>query len=162
MNRFSPLLRRAVIVVAAAGIAIGASACDPAPASAPTKTRAAASSSDAAQALRLINDYRAAHGLPTLTQAADATAKAQQHANDMAAQGRLFHSSSLASGIQPGWSALGENVGVGGSVSQIESMFQASGPHNANLLSPNSNQVGVGVARGANGQLYVTQFFVGR
>ena len=47
-------------------------------------------------------------------------------------------------------------------MSQVESMFEASGPHRANLLNGAYNQIGVGVARGSDGQLYVTEFFVGR
>jgi uncharacterized protein YkwD len=109
----------------------------------------------------MVNNYRAANGLPALATASDATAKAQQHSNDMAAQGRIYHSSSMSSGIKSGWSALGENVGMGGSVSQVESMFEGSGPHRANLLG-DFTQIGVGVAHGADGQLYVTEFFVGR
>jgi uncharacterized protein YkwD len=109
-----------------------------------------------------VNSYRAANGLAGLSVAGDATAKAQQHANDMAAQGRLFHSSNLPSGIQNDWTALGENVGVGGSVDQLESMFEASSAHRANLVNGAYNQIGVGVARGGDGQLYVTEFFVGR
>jgi uncharacterized protein YkwD len=109
-----------------------------------------------------VNQYRAAHGLAPLAQAGDAAAKAQQHSDDMAAQGRLFHSSSMSSGINSGWSSLGENVGVGGSASQVESMFEGSGPHRANLLNESFTQIGVGVSRGGDGQLYFTQFFVGR
>jgi uncharacterized protein YkwD len=112
--------------------------------------------------LSLVNGFRAANGLPALAQAGDATAKAQQHSTEMAANRSLVHSSSLDSGIQPGWLALGENVGVGGSTSQLESMFEASGPHRQNLLNGAYNQIGIGAARGGDGQLYITEFFVGR
>jgi uncharacterized protein YkwD len=80
----------------------------------------------------------------------------------MAAQQRLFHSSSLTSGIQGGWTAIGENVGSGQSIQQLASMFEASSTHRANLLNGAYNQIGVGVAHGADGQVYVTEFFVGR
>jgi uncharacterized protein YkwD len=132
----------------------------PAPESAPRA--ATASPSDAAQLISMVNQYRADHGLPALARAGDATAKAQKHSDDMAAQGRMFHSSSMSSGISPGWSSLGENVGVGGSASQVESMFEASGPHRSNILSESFTQIGVGVTIGDDGQLYVTEFFVGR
>ena len=145
---------------------------EPAPAPAPKKKAAPApqpapkaanvSGSDAAQLVSLVNQYRAANGLPALAKASDATAKAQQHSNDMAAQGRMFHSSSMSSGISPGWSSLGENVGVGGSASQVESMFENSGPHRANILNESFTQIGVGVTVGDDGQLYVTEIFVGR
>jgi len=129
----------------------------PAPAPAPANDGSAAS-----QLLSLVNRFRAAHGLPALSSASDAMAKAQQHARDMAAQGRIYHSSSMSSGISGGWTALGENVGMGSSVSQIESMFEGSSQHRANLLNPSFNQIGVGVAQGSDGALYVTEFFVGR
>jgi uncharacterized protein YkwD len=112
--------------------------------------------------LSLVNNYRSAHGLAPLAQASDATAKAQQHSNDMAAQGRIFHSSSMSSGIKSGWTAIGENVGMGGSVGQVESMFEGSSPHRANLLNSAYTQIGVGVAYGSDGQIYVTECFVGR
>jgi uncharacterized protein YkwD len=112
--------------------------------------------------LSLVNGFRAANGLPALAQAGDATAKAQEHSTEMAASGSLHHSSSLDSGIQPGWLALGENVGVGGSPGQLESMFEASGPHRKNLLNGAYSQIGIGAVRGGDGQLYVTEFFVGR
>jgi uncharacterized protein YkwD len=57
---------------------------------------------------------------------------------------------------------LGENVGVGSSAAQLESMFEASSAHRDNLLNWAYNQVGVGVTRGGDGRLYVTQFFVAR
>jgi uncharacterized protein YkwD len=154
------LLRRAVIPFAVAAIVFGSAACQPRPASGPTASRAGAS--DASQMLTLINGYRAANGLPGLSTEGDAMAKAQQHADEMAAQGHIFHSSSLSSGIADGWTALGENVGMGGSPLQLQGMFQGSGPHNANMLNGAYNFVGVGAARGSDGQLYVTEDFVGR
>ncbi|MEY2459281.1 MAG: hypothetical protein QOG30_1111 [Acidimicrobiaceae bacterium] len=132
----------------------------PAPQSSPKAANV--SGSDAAQLISLVNQYRAANGLPALAKASDATAKAQQHSNDMAAQGRMSHSSSMSSGISPGWSSLGENVGVGGSASQVESMFENSGPHRANHLNESFTQIGVGVTIGDDGQMYVTEVFVGR
>lgn len=161
MSTTHPLLRRALMGVAVLGITIGAAACDPAPTPAPAPVRAS-SSSEVDQAIALINDYRAANGLAGLSWAGDAGAKAQQHANEMAASGSVYHSSSLSSGIQSGWRTLGENVGVGGSVSQLQSMFESSSAHRANLLNGAFNQVGVGVAHGGDGRVYVTQFFVGR
>jgi uncharacterized protein YkwD len=153
-----PLLRRALVLLAVGTIAVGTSACQPAPAS----SGSGGGSPQAAQLISLVNGYRAAHGLPGLAQAGDGTAKAQQHADDMAAQRRMFHSSSLTSGIQNDWTALGENVGVGGSITQLESMFEASAPHRANLLNGAYTQIGVGLATGTDGQLYVTEFFIGR
>jgi uncharacterized protein YkwD len=164
VNTKLPLLRRALVAVAVGTIAVGTAACDPTPAAAPAPppSPAASVSSESAHLVALVNAYRAANGLAGLSEAGDATSKARQHSSDMAAQVRLFHSTSLSSGVQNGWTALGENVGVGGGVDQLESMFEASGPHRANLLNGAYNQIGVGLARGGDGQLYVTEFFVGR
>jgi len=112
--------------------------------------------------LSLINNFRSSNGVAPAVTAGDATAKAQAHANEMAAAGSLFHSSDLASGIQPGWRGIGENVGVSYSLSQVESMLEASTPHRSTMLNGLYNQVGVGVAHGADGRIYVTEIFVGR
>jgi uncharacterized protein YkwD len=168
VTRHAPLLRRALILVVVGTIGIGSAACQPKrAASAPKPAQNAApiassAGSESAQLLSLVNRFRAANGLPALAQAGDATAKAQQHANEMAASRSLVHSASLPSGIQSGWTALGENVGVGGSASQLEAMFEGSGAHRKNMLSGAYSQIGVGVARGGDGQIYATEFFVGR
>ena len=155
-------LRRALILVAVSAVGFGTAACQPQTSFVSAAPASVSSGSEASQLLSLVNAYRTANGLPALTPAADAMAKAQQHSNDMAAHNSLFHSSSLSSGIGGGWRALGENVGDGGSVAQIQSMFQASGPHNANLLNGAYNLVGVGVAHAANGTTFVTEIFVAR
>jgi len=154
------LVRRALFLVLAGTVVFGASACQPRRSL--STTAAYTPSSEADQVLSLLNGYRSANGLPALAVADDATAKAQQHTYDMAAQGALFHSTDLAAGIQPGWSMLGENVGVGSSADQVQAMFEGSGPHRDNMLNGAYDQVGIGVAHGADGRLYVTQFFVAR
>jgi len=158
-----PLLRRALFSVLAVSLVFGASACHVRrTASAPVAAQAFVPSSDNDQVLALLNGFRAAHGLPALIVAGDASAKAQEHSDEMAAAASLYHSADLASGIQPGWSVLGENVGVGSDAGQLESMFEASPLHCANLLNAAYDQVGVGVAHGGDGRMYVTQFFVAR
>jgi uncharacterized protein YkwD len=159
MTATPPLLRRALIVLAVATIAIGTAACEPntSPPSGPIAT-----SPEARQLLSLVNNFRAANGLGGLVEAYDGTAKAQAHSDEMAAYKTLFHSSSLSSGIANDWTALGENVGVGQTIPQIESMFETSSPHRANLLNGAFDQIGVGVTRGSDGNLYVTEFFIAR
>ena len=163
MTLSKTLVRRALFCLVSGTVVLGSAACQPRrSASAPITAQAFAPSSESDQVLSLLNGYRAANGLPALAVAGDATAKAQEHSDATAAQGTLFHSSSLDSGIQPGWTILGENVGVGGSPAQLESMFEGSGPHRDNMLNGAYNQVGIGVAHGGDGRIYVTQFFVGR
>ena len=163
MTLSKTLVRRALFCLVAGTVVLGSAACQPRrSASAPFTAQAVAPSSESDQVLSLLNDFRAANGLPALAVAGDATAKAQEHTDAMAAQGTLFHSPSLDSGIQPGWTLLGENVGVGGSPAELESMFEASGPHRDNMLNSAYNQIGIGVTHGGDGRIYVTQFFVGR
>ena len=156
-----PLLRRALLAVAIATLAIGSAACQPRPATA-SQRAAAAGSGESAQMVAMINNFRGANGLPGVATAGDATYKAQAHANEMAAAGAIFHSSNLASSIQPGWRGIGENVAVAYSLSQAESSLEASAPHRTTMLNGLYNQVGVGVAHGANGAVYVAEVFVGR
>jgi uncharacterized protein YkwD len=140
-------------------LALSASAC--AQAGSSPRPAYASASPNTAYLIALVNNYRAANGVGPLAEAGDADAKAQQQANDMAASGSIYHSN-LASGIQPGWAAIGENVGVGATIDSVEASLQASAPHRANLLSGSYNQVGVGVAVGSDGRVYVAQEFVGR
>jgi hypothetical protein len=44
-------------------------------------------------------------------------------------------------------------------VSQIQQAFMGSSPHRANILSGTYTQVGIGTARGSDGQLYVDEVF---
>jgi uncharacterized protein YkwD len=155
------LLRRAFVALAIGLLAVGSAACQPRPASAP-RNAAATSSAEPAQLVTLINNFRAANGMAGLAVANDATWKAQQHADQMAGALTIFHSSDLAAGLQPGWRGVGENVGVAYSLGQVESLLEASAPHRANLLNGLYNQVGVGVAHGSDGRIYVTEIFVGR
>ena len=58
----------------------------------------------------VVNNVRADYGRGSLQMAYDASAKAQALAQSMADQSRIFHSTNLAAGIAPGWTALAENV----------------------------------------------------
>ena len=162
MTLANTLVRRALFCLLAGTVVFGSAACQPRRTVSAPRTAAYAPSTDADQVLSLLNAYRAANGLSPLAVAGDAAAKAQEHSDEMAAQGTLFHSSSLSSGIQPGWTQLGENVGVAGSADSCQNLFQGSGAHNDNMLNAAYNQVGVGATRGGDGRLYVTQFFVAR
>ena len=134
-------------------------AAPPAPAP-PPPAAATASPSQAARSLALLNSWRQQNGLPALVVASDAQAKAQQHAQEMAAAGKLWHTN-LQSGVDPSWTTWAENVGAAGSADQVHQMFMASSSHNANMLSPNMTHVGVGAAVGADGNVYICQEFVG-
>jgi uncharacterized protein YkwD len=64
----------------------------------------------------------------------------------------LSHSD-LTAGAPAGWQKLGENVacrttntGVSGAIAPIESQFMNSPGHRANILDPQYNRAGIGVA----------------
>jgi uncharacterized protein YkwD len=108
---------------------------------------------------RLVNDARAAYGIPGLMIHGQMNDKAQAWAERMAAEGRIFHSD-LVSGAPAGWTLLGENVGVGYSLQQIQDAYMNSAPHRANILDRRFTHVGYGVARGADGRIYSVQYFM--
>ncbi len=111
-----------------------------------------------AQASSVLNQFRSANHVASLTHSTELDAKAQVHAQAMAAAGTLFHSS-LPAGLSPGWRSLGENIAVAGDVVSAQGWLQASPPHRANMLNGKFNLVGVGVVRSANGSVWVVQDF---
>lgn len=109
--------------------------------------------------MALVNSWRQQNGLAPLAYTGDAAAKAQAHAEHMAAAGKLSHTN-ISAGLG-GWSSWAENVGYASSADKVHSMFQSSGGHNANMLSPNSTHIGIGAAIGADGNVYISQSYVG-
>ena len=105
-----------------------------------------------------INGARSSRGLRAYAARSDLASVARRHAARMAASGRIYHNPRLGSEVT-GWRSVGENVGSGGSVSQIHQAFMASSSHRGNILSGTFTQVGVGTARSSNGTLYVSQVF---
>jgi hypothetical protein len=79
----------------------------------------------------------------------------------MAAAQDIFHSS-LDTRVGPGWIRLGENVAVDLSVVAAERALETSPAHLANLVKPSYDYVGIGVAHGADGGVYVVQDFGSR
>jgi uncharacterized protein YkwD len=90
-------------------------------------------------------------------------AKAQFWANAMAVTHTLVHSN-LAAGLQSlPWTMLGENVGDIGPCANpdqaIANAFVSSWPHFLNLVNPGWTSMGVGVARAADGTVWVAEEF---
>jgi uncharacterized protein YkwD len=81
------------------------------------------------------------------------------HTRAMARQESLFHtSSSVLSKRVTNWVLLGENVGVGGTVSSLHQAFMNSAPHRANIMLSRFKYVGVGVKQ-AGDRMWVTVTF---
>ncbi len=110
------------------------------------------------QFVNKINNARAAAGKAPVETYWDLTDDARAHSKRMAEEQNLYHSPNLGS-VTTGWKALGENVGVGGSVNQLFDAFMGSSAHRANILG-SYNYVGVGVKVDANDVMWVTMIFM--
>lgn len=97
-------------------------------------------------------------------------AVARQHSEEMARNGYFGHQGLDGSspdvrvsraGIQ--WKASGENIAKFGDIAHAEQAFmnepRFQHNHRSNILSNSYTHVGVGIARGADGYLYITQEF---
>jgi uncharacterized protein YkwD len=145
----------------------------PAAASVPTPAAVPAVSSSGAesQLVALINQFRQKHGIGPLSVHGTLTNKARLWAAHMASGGcgtgsnglpNICHSN-LTDGINVQWSALEENVGMcspKNNVSGMESAFEGSPGHAANMLSTKVHYVGVGFAYVGN-YMYVAEEFMG-
>jgi uncharacterized protein YkwD len=110
---------------------------------------------------QLTNDDRADHDSRVLDLDAELTRYARRHSQAMADAGEIFHTENLAAKLKDkDWSAAGENVGVGSSLSGLEAAFMDSTPHRRNILNRDFDDVAVGVAE-SNGNFWVTVIFYG-
>jgi uncharacterized protein YkwD len=141
--------RLAVGVFAALALSAGAVALTPS---------AALADGNSGSFLGHLNSLRAAHGLPGLTVASDLTAVASAHSAQMAASATIYHNASLTS-VVANWQTLGENVGMGPSVSAIDNAFDASPDHYANEINSSYTQVGIGSVTDSRGEIFVTLDF---
>jgi uncharacterized protein YkwD len=135
----------AVLTLAAAAL-IGPMAASP----------AAAANSGERELRTYINEARDRRGARELGMRAFLVRAARRHSRWMAATGQLAHSTDLASyaGARD-WSILGENIGYGPSMEVLHDAFMDSPPHRRNEL------VGVGMALGDDGRIWVTVLFLG-
>ena len=107
----------------------------------------------------LINTTRTANGLATLQSDSGLRAHAQYHAERMAAEGRIYHSSAAELRSAAGaFEKLGENVGRGGSAESLHQAFMNSSGHRANILGDYTH-MGIGAAE-ADGIIYVAVVFM--
>ena len=104
----------------------------------------------------LINSLRASNGLAALASEGSLNARARDWAKRMSDEGKLSHSN--ISSLLPPWSAAGENVGAGGSVSAIFSSLKGSSGHLA-TMNGNYTHLGVGVYQDATGTLWTVHVF---
>jgi uncharacterized protein YkwD len=123
---------------------------------------ASASSSADNDFLAKVNAARKAHGLDPLRMVSDlhtlATRWSRHQAHGGCGSEVICHNPHLASDVS-NWRIVGENVGVGPDVGDIETAFMESPEHRANILEPSYTEIGIGTAIGKDGRLYVTQDF---
>ena len=147
------MLRHALaIAFAIATIAIGSSTSAAASAIADRSSQRASAQSDL---IALVNAYRANNGLQTVSLNGALTAAASWMAGDMAARNYIGHVSSdgrsptqrmSAFGYPATSTYTGEDLGAGyGTAGAVLGGWQASTAHNAVLLNPNYNAVGIGL-----------------
>ena len=124
-------------------------------ASAPQAAHASASPKERRFA-SMVNATRGTATLSSMKLSNHLSDVARKHSKHMANKGELYHSN-LERLLGPGVTAVGENVGFGGSLDDLLKAFLASPPHAENLLG-DYRQTGVGIVR-ADGQIWITQVF---
>jgi len=115
--------------------------------------------------LRLVNEARAARGLPHLYMDASLRFVAREHSTDMAVHGYVGHGSltgrsfldRLAPVVRSG--LVGENVTLAQTVDQAHTIFLASTGHFQNIMNPEFHRIGIGVAEAGSAGLAVTEDF---
>ena len=110
------------------------------------------------EAFVVLNNDRAAHGLAPVIPHGELLAKAQAWADKLASDGRLSHSN-LSSGVPGCWRSLGENVGYGATVENVQNAFMNSQGHKDNVLNGAYGFAGTGVSRNGD-RVYVVQVFM--
>jgi len=142
-RRSAGRVRRSLLAVAAVALlGLASAACTP----------------DVNRTYDLINQSRAQNGRPSYSINLDLYFKAQAWADHLSRQGSLSHSN-LPDGAPAGWRALGENVGVAGSVDGVHNAFMNSTGHRNNVLSWTFNHMGAGVTRDGAGRYWVVHEF---
>jgi hypothetical protein len=121
---------------------------------------AAADAAAESQFVSLTNSSRASAGIGRLSVDGELTSIARRWSAKMAADNRLAHNPNLSREVTQDWTKLGENVGVGDNPDQIHQAFMNSPAHRANILDGAFTRVGVGVVRGGDGRIWVTEVFM--
>jgi hypothetical protein len=124
-----------------------------------TPAPARATAAEEGELLSLVNALRSSRGLRPAVVHAELRALADEWARRMAAARAISHSP-LEQRVHADWVRLGENVAVDVSVEAAERALEASPDHLTNLVTPAYDYIGIGVAHGADGGVYVVQEFM--
>jgi uncharacterized protein YkwD len=106
-----------------------------------------------------LNSARRAAGKSTLRLDPQLSKAAKVHTREMVRRNVLYHTptESLKRRVT-NWVQLGENVGVGGTVTSLHGAFMDSAAHRSNILYSGFRYVGIGTKQ-AHGRLWVTVIF---
>lgn len=136
----------------------------------PTSTADYTTESSTAQeqkAWNLLNQDRAAQGLPALTLDAELSQIARIKAQDMRDNHYFSHTSptygnasAMLQAFGYSFNGVGENIAHHATVEKAQAAFMSSTGHRANILGSQWTKIGIGVAVDSNGFVYVTQLFV--
>jgi uncharacterized protein YkwD len=108
---------------------------------------------------RLTNASRAEAGVGSLKLDPELSRVAAKHSRVMAKHRKLFHTpQDVLAWRVTHWNALGENVGVGGSIRSLQKAFMASPSHRSNVLRSGWEHMGAAVRR-SGGHVWVTVVF---
>lgn len=118
----------------------------------------AVASSYETEALALLNSARAAEGLAPVSMHSDLTDDALAWTLHMQGDGRLSHNPNLAA-VTGDWDKLGENVGLGTSISALHDAFMDSPGHRGNILG-DYDSVGIAVVAETESKLWITVVFM--
>ncbi|MDD4315613.1 MAG: SafA/ExsA family spore coat assembly protein [Clostridia bacterium] len=118
--------------------------------------------------VRLVNAERAKRGLQQLTINWQVARVARIKSQDMINNNYFAHISpvygspfKMLESFKLRYSAAAENIAYGQrSAQEVMNSWMNSPGHRANILSGNVTQIGVGVAKKANGTMYFTQIFI--
>lgn len=129
-------------------------AAAPAPEPAPVETAAPATQPAPAGIVELVNRDRATAGCPPVTADPTLTIRAQQWAEQQAADNVMRHSSA-----PDGVTMWGENVAVGyDTEADVHQAWMDSAGHRANILNCEYRWIGIGHADGDSGRYWTEQF----
>lgn len=150
MAAYAPVLRVRLLVrtLVAIVIAVGVVVAPASPAAA----------SDTGELISRANGARSSGGLASLSTHGELMSRAQEWAQRMANEGRIYHSN-VGARVKAPWSKIAENVGVGGSAAQVHQAFMNSSSHRRNIMDPAFQYIGVGTAW-RDGRIYVAQIFM--
>lgn len=115
--------------------------------------------------LTRVNELRTSKGLTPVTRYTQLDTVAQNWSEQMAASRTMEHNPTYAESYPKGWTSASENVAMRSSASNEdigEELFKQwlnSPGHYENMVSPDANSIGIGIAQDSTGAWYATQNF---